>query len=336
MKYYLLILFFSGITISFAQQNFSLHEIDYRVQSIEPTPAKGLAYKLTSPYPNQIQKVRAIFSWVAEHIEYNVHKSSIRNSSPGKLTLLKPVDSISNNSADEYVAEKVLRNRSGVCEGYARLFKTLCDYAGIQSALITGYARSNINHVGLKFLSNHYWNAVFIDSAWHLLDVTWASGYISLYDNKFINQFDDYYFFTAPELFIRDHFPDDLQWTLLTDPKAPDEFSNSPFKQKDFLKYNIVSFSPQAGFINASVGDTIKFELKTSDAQADKLKAADTASLDSNMLLKYPSVVFLQPVIAGNIIKYEYPVMSAGVTWLHIMYNNDIILCYKLKIKNKQ
>jgi transglutaminase/protease-like cytokinesis protein 3 len=333
MKYPVLILFFFGFNISFAQRSVSLNEIDYQVQSIEPAPAADLAYTLTSTYPTEIQKVRAIFSWIAEHIEYKVKKSNSKVFSPAKFTLLKPIDSINVSSADEYVAEIVLRNQSGVCEGYARLFKTLCDYAGIRSVLVTGYARGDMNRVGQKFFSNHYWNAVFADSAWHLLDVTWASGYFTYYGSEFIKHFDDYYFFTPPDLFIRDHFPDDLQWTLLNDPPAPDEFSNSPFKQRAFIKYNIVSFSPKKGFITASVGDTIRIDLETTDALADKRKAVDTASLDSNMLSKYSSVVFLQPVVEGKKIKYEYPVTSANVEWLHIMYNNDVILRYKLKIK---
>jgi transglutaminase/protease-like cytokinesis protein 3 len=332
IKYVVSILFFLLINKSFAQQNLSFSAIDYRVQSIEPATAADLAHTLVMPYSTDIQKVRAIFSWVAQHIEYKVKKSNSRSYTSSGSIKLKPIDS-NINSADEYVAELVLRNQSGVCEGYARLFKTLCDYAGIKCTLVTGYARGDINHIGTQFISNHYWNVVFVDSAWHLIDVTWASGYFTYYSNEFIKHFDDYYFFTDPDLFIRDHFPDDLQWTLLTTPHAPEEFSNSPFKQRAFVKYNIYFFSPRSGIINAVVGDTIRIELETSDMQSDKRKSVDTASLDSNMLSKYSSVVFLKPVIDGNKMKYEFPVTSQDVEWLHIMYNNDVVLRYKLIIK---
>ena len=86
-------------------------------------------------------------------------------------------------------------------------FKTLCDYAGIQCVLITGYARSELNHVGTKFYSNHYWNAIFIDSAWHLVDVTWASGYFISHTSQFIKYFDSTYFCMSPNLFIKRSFP---------------------------------------------------------------------------------------------------------------------------------
>jgi transglutaminase/protease-like cytokinesis protein 3 len=321
--------------IGFSQQLLSFNEIDNQVQSIEPSPAPDLAYSLTKNYFTESQKVRAIFSWIAQHIEYKTKRTIIRKSL-SNFKLLKPVDSINVNSADEYVAESVIRNQSGLCEGYARLFKTLCDYAGIQSVLITGYARGDMQHVGTKFVSNHYWNAVFVDGDWHLLDVTWASGYFT-YDNQdFVKHFDDYYFFTDPDKFILDHFPDDLSWTLLQDPKAPEEFYNAPFKQRDFIKYNVIYYSPLKGIIPVSIGDTLNFELKTLDPEGDKRKAVDTASMDSSMRLKFSSVVFLKPAIVGSKIHYQFVVSSEIEKWVHLIYNNDIVLRYKLEIKKSE
>ena len=80
------------------------------------------------------------------------------------------------------------------------------------------------------------------DSAWHLLDATWASGYISR--NEFVHDYDAQYFLTAPEIFIKDHYPDDPRWTLLDESPLPGEFNNSPFKQKSFIKYQFTSYYP--------------------------------------------------------------------------------------------
>jgi hypothetical protein len=319
-----------------AQSNLSLGQIDDWVQSIEPAGAADLAQTLTSPFPTGIQKVRAIYSWIAQHIEYRTKRTGHKDPAFVRLRILKPIDSVEVNSADDFVAEMVLRNLSGVCEGYARLFKTLCSYAGIHCVLITGYARSDMERVGTKFFSNHYWNAVLIDSAWHLIDVTWSSGYFTYYGSEFIKHFDDYYFFTPPDLFIRDHFPDDLQWTLLPDPPAPEEFRHSPFRQRSFVKYNLYSLTPSTGMIIASLGDTLHLEWQTSDAEADKRKAQDTASLDSGMLAAYSSVVFLQPVFSGRRIRYSYVISSPDVRWLHLMYNNDVIVRYRLNIKKEK
>jgi hypothetical protein len=336
LKFQIRILFLLAQLISsnivFSQQLLSFNEIDNQVRSIEPAPAADLAYALTKNYFTESQKVRAIFSWIAQHIEYKTKRTINRSPLP-KIRLMKPVDSMNVNSANEYVAESVIRNQSGLCEGYARLFKTLCDYSGIQSVLITGYARGDPYHIGSKFFSNHYWNAVFVDGGWHLLDVTWASGYFTYTGEDFVKHFDDFYFFTDPDRFIQDHFPDDLQWSLLQDPKAPEEFNIAPFKQRAFIKYNISYYFPTKGVITANIGDTLMFELQSSDQESDRRKAIDTASMDSSMLLRFSSVVFLDPEINGNRIQYHFVVSSENVKWLHLTYNHDIILRYKLDIK---
>jgi transglutaminase superfamily protein len=336
MKRWVAILFLSAVYNCFSQQNYSLNKIDNDVLSIEPAPPADLAHSLTGSYSTDLQKVRAIFSWVAEHIVYRTKKTIIKNPILSKTNRLKPIDSVVVNSANDYVAESVIRNQAAVCEGYARLFKTLCDYAGIESVLITGYARGDINHFNTRFSSNHYWNAVFVDSAWHLLDVTWASGYFTYYSDEFVKFFDDQYFFTPPELFIKDHFPDDLQWTLLPEIPTPEEFYHSPFKQKSFNKYNITSYAPVTGVIHTYIGDTLKFGLKATDPETDKQKIADTASIDSNMLLKYSSVIFLQPTMTGKICRYSFIVSSENIKWIHLMYNNDVVLRYRLEINNSK
>jgi hypothetical protein len=335
MKRSVAILFLVTVYNCFAQKNYNLNKIDNDVSSIEPAPPADLVHSLTAPYSTDVQKVRAIFSWIAEHIVYKTKKTVIKSPVSTQRNRLKPIDSVIVNSANEYVAESVIRNQATVCEGYARLFKTLCDYAGIRSVLITGYARGDVYHFGAKFNSNHYWNAVYVDSAWHLIDVTWASGYFTYYSDEFVRSFDDQYFFTPPELFIKDHFPDDLQWTLLPDPPIPEEFYHSPFKQKSFTKYNITSYAPVTGVIHTYVGDTLKFGIKTTDPETDKQKIADTASIDSNMLLKYSSVIFLQPVMTDKICRYNFIVSSENIKWIHLMYNNDVVLRYRLEIKKE-
>ena len=125
-------------------------------------------------------------------------------------------------SAHEMTAEKVLRRRIAVCDGYAKLFKTLCEYSGIQSEVITGYAKNNTER-SLRFRTNHTWNAVRIDSVWHLLDVTWASGYVN-YGEQFVQRTDESYFLPSPKVFFNDHYPEDLRWSLLENPPSLNEF----------------------------------------------------------------------------------------------------------------
>jgi len=328
--------FFSlAMKLSFSQgQTVNLAYVDRKVQNVDVSSPDSLAQKLTSSYVTDLEKLRSIFRWITENISYRT--KNVVGSRRSIKYMIEEEDTLS-QSLNERIAVEVLKKREAVCDGYARLFKILCDYAGLRSEIITGYARSNIDRVGSYFKSNHRWNAVFLDSSWHLLDVTWASGYIS-YGDQFIRAYDNYYFMTPPEQFIRDHYPEDSRWTLLTNPPTLKEFYRTPFKHSAFSKYSIVSFAPAKGIIEASVGDTIKVELTMGNSEKHGI-APDTLKDDTHILPLAFSLDSLKPVFNDDKkrISYQYTINSPSVEWLNVMYNDDVILRYKLNIrKNKE
>ncbi|MGB3007697.1 MAG: transglutaminase domain-containing protein, partial [Chitinophagaceae bacterium] len=137
-----------------------------------------LSSQLTASCKNDREKVSAIFRWITENISYKITPRN-RTRIMGKSSHLfsKYEDGITEDTGalkplNERVAIEVLKRKEAVCDGYARLFSTLCSYTGIQSEIIVGYARSNENKPGLKFGVNHYWNAVYFEGGWHLLDAT--------------------------------------------------------------------------------------------------------------------------------------------------------------------
>ena len=315
----------------------SFAQIDGHVQSVPFSAPDTLAYRLTAPYATDLEKVRAIFRWITDNIAYNVsiYPRTIRTRST-KYTVEEPYDSIvESKGLDERIAYSVLRKKVALCNGYARLFKTLCDYAGIRSEVITGYARSNIG--SSKFKSNHTWNAVLIDSAWHLLDATWASGFLSYGMNEFVRQYNDLYFLTPPQQMIRSHYPEDLRWSLLPNPPTLHEYRNAPFRPTAFIKYTIKGYKPSSGIIEAAVGDTLHFELESSDVTKDRNIAAD-GYYDSTLLLGNETWAFVKPQTDGVQPKttYTYVVTSPTVGVVHLLYNNDVVLRYRLNVKPKE
>jgi transglutaminase/protease-like cytokinesis protein 3 len=112
---------------------------------------KKLGYNLTKPWKKEIEKVRAIFMWMRQNIQYDY--VGLAN---GKLT---------------YLVSDIFKKRVAVCEGYANMFDYLCNQAGIKSYKLTGY-------VYPKQL--HAWNTVCIDKKWYLVDVTWGMHYFLL------------------------------------------------------------------------------------------------------------------------------------------------------------
>jgi hypothetical protein len=339
MKVTLIIVLLLGTGLLHAQMDFNY--IDRRIRTIDANDPAALSHLLTDSFPTQKEKVRSIFRWITENISYY-------RMTPLKGKKLKSYqnyfreedlsvpDTGELKTVTERVAIRMLKERRGHCDGYARLFKSLCDHAGIEAVINTGYARSDMDRAEKKFRSNHAWNAVYIDSAWYLLDATWASGFTSTSSGEFIKRYDNYYFLTPPEEFIRHHYPDDPRWTLMEKTPALYEFRYTPFLVRSYVKYPITDFYPSRGIIEAEIGDTIRLELETELPYRSMSIAPDSLWEPADRVMD-PGYAYLEPTFRkGNKASYSFPVDSETVEWLHLMYNDDAVLRYKLVIKNKK
>lgn len=299
----------------------------------ETDPAR-LSFLLTKSCSTQTEKVKAIFFWITDNIAY--YRPVAKNRKVKNRTVFFDEEETGNKalpSLTERVAVKVLQEKTAVCEGYARLFKSLCEHAGIRAEIITGYARTDANKANANFRSNHTWNAVYIDSSWFLLDVTWASGYISMPSGDFVKQYDSEYFLGSPARFVQHHYPDDTRWTLLQETPLLGEFRYMPFRQRSYSKYFIKSYFPSKGIIEAVVGDTIRLELQLDLARRDMEISPDSLS---ELLVQQavPSYVYIKPVaVNGERVTYDFPVDNEHTQWLYVMYNEDVLLRYKLNIR---
>ena len=324
MKFFLAILFFVSLRF-YSQGQTNFYSIDSKVGSIPVAKADTLAKQLASLGKTDREKVRAIFRWITEHIDYNVMPFGHRKKIPRQF-YKEPDDS---NAAlpplNERIAAKVLNTGVAFCDGYSRLFKTLCDHAGIKAEVIYGYARTNNNR---RFAVNHSWNSVYIDSTWYLLDVTWASGVVS-YGNEYIRQYNDFYFLTQPDEFIRDHYPEDLQWTLLNDPPVYREFGQSPFRYSGYIKAGVNSHFPAKGVIDVAVGDTVLIELKARKEISNFFVSASPVP-DTAQLTK-----FSPANTSGEKLVLTYNITTATGEWLYVFCNEELALRYKLNVKKE-
>jgi hypothetical protein len=325
----LILLLFMGLAgAAFGQRpQMDFSHVDWQSVSVEAPTLDSLARKLTGGYKTEAEKVRAIFRWITENISYRTSRSS-------KYFVMEEwPDTVEWKSGDEMTAYQVWRRRMAVCEGFARLFKTLCTYSGITAEVVSGYARTG---VASKFNVNHSWNAVRIDGNWYLLDATWASGYVT-YGDEFVRHYDDHYFLTPPEQLIRTHYPEELRWSLLPDPPAVSEFHHTPFRHKSFIKYSISSYFPAKGVIEAAIGDTVRIVLEARNTERDRRISPDPF-FDSSILTSSPSWVFLKPgpLVSPGKLQYTYIVGSDTPNWLHILYNDDVILRYRLNVRRRE
>ena len=98
---------------------------------------------LTSDY----DKARAIYTWVADNIYYDYPAF------------------YSGDLADAADTILVMKNKRGVCAGYAKVTSVMMTMAGIPCMYQTGMCGT----IG------HAWNAVCIDGKWCYIDTTWGS-----------------------------------------------------------------------------------------------------------------------------------------------------------------
>ena len=302
------------IAISFLFFAIAAHPQRFYHASLGAVSPKELATSLIADAKTDEQKVYALFRWITDNVDYRLKPVGVKSIPPDTSTVLRPLD--------EIVAEHVLRNKVAVCDGYSRLFKTLCTYAGIKCEVINGYAKNGTERVGRRFRTNHTWNAVFIDSAWKLLDVTWASGFVSYRGDYFIRQYEPKYYLSPPEDFIKDHYPEDEKWTLLSSWPVPEEFRYAPFKTQAFVRSKVKSFFPSSGIIEAQVGDTINLFVEVDEKGKKLFLSEGSGTVYAFTEHKQPNSVF-------------YIVPDKKDAWLNVLFEDDVLLRYRLIIKEK-
>lgn len=189
---------------------------DATPESVEQSVAALAAY-LARAGSDDLTRARALFRWIAGNIEYDA------------------VGFRTGNHGDQS-ADGVLRSRSSVCEGYARLTESLGAAMGLEVQVVSGWSKGYGYTTGQRFdgPTNHAWNAVRIDGRWRLMDPTWGAGYLDQ-QGRFVRRFQEHYFLTAPDAFVFDHLPQDPRWQLLDRPVTAEEYVDLAFLRPMFF-----------------------------------------------------------------------------------------------------
>jgi len=192
MNKQLFLLFLLGI-ISFTlyPQDFSkIDSIVYAYPTRYKHPKK-LADQIAKDFSTDMEKAMAVYSWITKNISYS-YKKLWKNDSDN--VYYNDISSL--KKYQEKMSKKVISKGYGVCEGYSQLFKTTCDYLKIPCFYVYGKSKTEISY----------------DDTAH----------------TFTSDPDTFYFGTAPEIFIKQHYPEFYPNSLLEEQISLEEFSNSP------------------------------------------------------------------------------------------------------------
>ena len=235
-------------TNGYSQSDFK--KIDEYAKSIDYNENKSLAKELTKNSTTELEKVRAIFIWITDNIEYDFELYQ----SP------ELQDELYTSEAN--VIEHTLKNKKAICSGYSYLFKSLCDEIGIESVYISGFSKQFLDGFEKKPIPDHAWNAVKINNKWYLLDATWASG--NGFGNHFEKGFDEYWFLTNPKEFIYNHYPVEQKWTLLSKDFTIEKFYDLPTLTSHwFFTKGIKVINPKNGILKINSDNKFIFEFET-------------------------------------------------------------------------
>ena len=310
------------ITVRLPAQH-AFTEIDYRKadsiayalsgHGLHDLPA--LSAKLTNGLNTEVEKFRAIFTWVSVNItndrELYVMNKRNREKHSGNA---KALDAW-NREMSARTMKKLIEQRRTVCTGYAYLVRKLAMHAGIQCEIIHGYGRTVESNIGGEGILNHSWNAVRLNNKWHLCDPTWASGAYDREKREVVNKYESSYFLAAPELFVLNHYPVDSSWIMLNQKPTLREFLDGPIIYVNAFRLDIHPQSPTTMHVPVKKGETVLFsfngpeglekELRIMVGQKETRAQVKTTSAGSKR--SYYSMAYTFPIRG----KYNVHIMGA-------------------------
>lgn len=197
------ILFQLPASLDFAQTDYTF--IDAYARSLHFYGEKNLLLitdSLTNAFDTDLEKGRAIFIWITEHISYDCGRENHLE--------FEPDEAVHPLYYTQQQLELILKTRRTRCDGYAFLFRLMCRLTGIYATTVEGYARFDGAKVDSATVEpNHAWNAVCYNGEWYETDLTAASGHCDV--RQYQKEYREEYFLMSEKLLRQLYIPIDDQ-----------------------------------------------------------------------------------------------------------------------------
>jgi hypothetical protein len=290
-----------------------------------------LTHKLTANLTTDVEKFRAIYTWVCTNIENDYGSYLKTRSKRKKFSKDREAFLEWNNSFTPKVFEKLVTEKKTACTGYAYLIKELASLADLNSKIIAGYGRTATLRLDKKSIPNHSWNAVELNNKWYLCDATWSAGRILIEDEGpiFESDYHDGYFLADPVLFIKNHYPLEINSALLSKPPSFDEFIEGPVVYKEAFTYPIIPLVPEKMHLEVLKNEPVHFDLNAQNAIQNKKFALVMNSGGNNKTI--------EPKITRdkNKITIQHTFTKTGLYDVHIQLEDTFVATYVVRVKRK-
>ncbi|KAI1853772.1 hypothetical protein JX266_001756 [Neoarthrinium moseri] len=206
-------------------QVINLSQVDKNSRFISSLPPMTTAVTLATtyvcrPYRSEVQRLRAIFIWVAEKINWE------------------------EDFEGEIDTRRVIQTKRGCAEEYAALVHEMCAAIGIHSEIVRGYLKTpgEVPETGIMPRPNHWWNAVLIDNEWRFMDCCLASAsnpQRGLYSSSTAPTADSWWFLARPSELCWTHIPEHHSQQHVCPPVAHEILLNLPGACPPYFKNNM-------------------------------------------------------------------------------------------------
>ncbi|ROT39167.1 hypothetical protein SODALDRAFT_323602 [Sodiomyces alkalinus F11] len=209
--------------VDFQSINFS--QVDKNTRFVGSLPPMVTAITLATtyvcrPYRSDVQRLRSIFTWVAESICWEEDFEG-------------PIDT-----------RRVLQTKRACAEEYAVLVLEMCTAVGIHCEVVRGYLKTpgEVPEYGIMPRPNHWWNAVLVDDEWRMMDCCLASPSNPkrhLYSGANSSAADPWWFLTRPSELCWTHIPEHHEHQHMCPPQAYEVLLHLPSACSPYFRSGI-------------------------------------------------------------------------------------------------
>ena len=186
----------------------NLQLVDKSARFVNSLPAMTNSASLTQgyvcrPYRSDVQRLRAIFTWVSEKVAWE------------------------EDFEGEVDSRRVIQMRRGCSEEVAVLVSEMCSSVGLHAEIVRGYLKSPGEPIECASnpRPNHWWNAVIVDGSWRIMDCSLASPTNpkrGLYSSTGSQVAENGFFLARPMEICYTHVPSKFGQQHICPPIAPD------------------------------------------------------------------------------------------------------------------